>query len=128
MFTVLLVDGDERIRELNRAALQWQGYRVEEARSLSAAEELLPAQRPGLIVLETTLPDGSGLDWCRRLKTGDNAPLIILSGKGGKPELLSGINAGADDYIAKPYALGAFVARVEATIGKTILHKGEDAQ
>lgn len=117
MYTILLID-DKKIVQLNRDILHWYKYDVMEAYTLAQAEELLNEKLPDLIVLGVELPDGSGLDYCRKLKARYNSlPVVLISGESGSEHEIAGLRSGADDYITKPYSMDVFEAKIAAKLG-----------
>lgn len=116
MYTVLLIDDDKKLAKLNTDVLKWHTYDVMTAYSLEEAEERLGEKLPDLILLETEISGGGGIEYCRRLKSRYSVPVILLSteGKG----ILEGLKAGADEYIVKPYDIGQLMAKVEINIQK----------
>lgn len=114
---VLVLDDDQRLRELLQRFLTEQGFRVSvlpDARDLSRRLERDP---PHLIVLDWMMPQEDGLSVCRRLRgTGDRTPIIMLTAKGEDEERIDGLDAGADDYLAKPFNPRELVARIHAVL------------
>lgn len=114
--TILLVEDEPEIRRLNRSALVRAGYRVHTADTLSRANALLGECAFSLIVLDILLPDGSGLDLCREIRAGMNAPILFLTSLGESEQIVRGLRAGGDDYMVKPYRIEELLARVEALL------------
>ncbi len=112
---VLIVEDHDETRELVRRALEERGMRVTEAGSCA---EALAARSGGTfdaIVLDWSLPDGSGLEVCRRWRDdGDRTPVLMLSARGEVADRVHGLEGGADDYLRKPFAIAELVARVKA--------------
>ena len=93
------------------------GFAADRAGTLREAQETLTAQRYSAVVLDLALPDGDGLSVLRSLRTaGDSTPILILSARGGVIDRVKGIELGADDYLAKPFALEELVARIRALL------------
>lgn len=125
---VLLIEDEEDIRELVRYNLEREGYRVREADS--GEEGLVQARKhpPDLIILDLMLPGIQGLEVCRRLRsaaTTRQTPLIIASAKGEEADIVSGLEMGADDYIAKPFSTRELVARVRSVLRRGRLQLGD---
>ncbi|HEY3215474.1 MAG TPA: response regulator transcription factor [Candidatus Eisenbacteria bacterium] len=112
---ILLIEDSPPTRELLRRFLEDVGYRVEAAARLSSAARLATNQSFDAIVLDVMLPDGSGLDLCRDLRRrGLTTPILVLSAKDGVADRVAGLDAGADDYLRKPFALAELHARLRA--------------
>ena len=111
---VLLVDDDKEILHANRRALGREGFRVICAETLAGARAQLAACQPAILVLDITLPDGSGLDFCREIRNTTFAPILFLTARDEESEIVEGLRAGACDYITKPYNVDEFTARVKA--------------
>lgn len=114
---ILVVDDDQRLRDLLQRFLTEQGFRVTtlpDARELSRRLERDP---PHLIVLDWMMPHEDGLTVCKRLRNaGDRTPVIMLTAKGDEDERIDGLDAGADDYLAKPFSPRELVARMHAVL------------
>ena len=110
-----MVDDDEDVRSVVGRALVGDGHFVETAGSLARGRAMLDAHEPQLLVLDLGLPDGSGLDLCRELRAdGASFPILILTARADVPLRVRGLDAGADDYLAKPFAVAELRARVRA--------------
>jgi len=111
---ILVVDDDPELGELVSQSLSRDGHQVGTARDLASARVAL-ATGYDVLVLDLGLPDGSGLDLCRELRAaGDATPILVLTARSGVSERVSGLDAGADDYLAKPFAVAELRARVRA--------------
>ncbi len=111
---ILVVDDDPELAELLSQGLARDGHRVDTVGSLSAARDALTREHD-VVVLDVGLPDGSGLSLCRELRdAGDATPILVLTARSGVAERVEGLDAGADDYLAKPFALAELRARVRA--------------
>lgn len=117
---ILLVEDNEHILADNRWWLERQGYRVVTSGNLSQAREALRRNRPDGIILDIMLPDGSGLDFLRELRTRSDVPVLLLTGLSTNEDVVRGLAAGGDDYLPKPYDYEVFLARVGA-----LLRRGE---
>jgi len=115
--TVLLVEDDERISEPLVRVLRAEGFAVEHVAAGHAALDSLSGDRPDLVLLDLTLPDMDGLDVCRKVRA-DHAdlPIIMLTARAEEMDVIVGLNAGADDYVAKPFRLAELVARIRARL------------
>jgi len=125
--TILLVEDDLSILRVNRMALEMEGYRVLEAETLAAGREAVESENPDLIVLDITLPDGSGLEYCRELRGKSGVRILFLSALSAKEDSIAGLQAGGDDYIPKPYLVDELLAHVEALMRRGRLTGMEDA-
>jgi DNA-binding response OmpR family regulator len=112
---ILVVDDDEDVRSVVGRALAGDGHFVETADSIEQSRELVDAHEPQLLVLDLGLPDGSGLELCRELRAdGASFPILILTARADVALRVRGLDAGADDYLAKPFAVAELRARVRA--------------
>lgn len=108
---ILIVDDEPKILEIVKAYLTASHYEVIEASNgLDALKAL--NEDPDLVVLDLMLPDLSGLDVCRRLRQQSNVPIIMLTAKSAEEDILTGLKAGADDYLVKPFSPKELVARI----------------
>ncbi|HEX3783145.1 MAG TPA: response regulator transcription factor [Pseudonocardiaceae bacterium] len=114
---ILVVDDDRAVRESLRRSLQFNGYQVELASDGVAAMEQIQAQRPDALVLDVMMPRLDGLEVCRRLRsTGDDLPVLVLTARDAVSDRVAGLDAGADDYLPKPFALEELLARLRALL------------
>jgi DNA-binding response OmpR family regulator len=114
---VLLVEDDERISEPLIRVLRSEGFEVEHVAAGLAAIESVTGARPDLVLLDLTLPDIDGLDVCRKVRADHpNLPIIMLTARAEEMDVIVGLNAGADDYVAKPFRLAELVARIRARL------------
>jgi DNA-binding response OmpR family regulator len=114
---ILLVEDEAEMAAALSAALRKYDTAVDRAASLGEAEELVALAVFDAILLDRQLPDGDGLDLIPRLRTrGIHTPVIVLTAKGTLPDRISGLDAGADDYLAKPFAVEELVARLRAVL------------
>ena len=116
---LLLVEDSEEIIEGNRKALEAGGYEVAEARTLAQAEACLSGREPDLILLDILLPDGNGVELCRKIRESTPAPVLFLTSLAESGQIVEGLQAGGDDYITKPYRMEELLARVEAQLRRT---------
>lgn len=120
--TILIIEDDYNIRSANRAALELEGYKVLEADTLSKGRQIVEDSLLDLIILDILLPDGNGLLYCEELRGKSGIRILFLSALNTKSDLLAGLRAGGDDYMAKPYDMDELLLRVEALLrrGKNI--------
>lgn len=113
---ILLVEDNEDILRANKRLLEIHGYAVLAARSLEKAREALKNNTPDAIILDIMLPDGSGLSFCRELRTRMSTPILFLTALGEIEDVLTGLRIGGDDYLTKPYNYDELVARIESML------------
>jgi DNA-binding response OmpR family regulator len=114
---ILLVEDDERISEPLVRVLRGEGYDVELVTEGSAALDCVQRHRPDLVLLDLTLPDIDGLDVCRKLRSeAPDLPIVMLTARAEEMDVIVGLNAGADDYVAKPFRLAELIARIKARL------------
>ncbi|MCL2497790.1 MAG: response regulator transcription factor [Symbiobacteriaceae bacterium] len=116
MHTVLVVDDDQHIRELLHLYLSKEGYMVIHAADGDEAIALALQHKPALILLDIMLPGRSGFQVCQELRERLTTPIIMISAKGEEIDKVTGLDLGADDYIAKPFSPREVVARVKAVL------------
>lgn len=114
--TILVIDDDERLVASVRRVLAYEGYRVLTARDGAAGLQLARDESPDLIILDVMLPGIEGLEVARRIQAGGGAPVLMLSALGRIEDKVAGLEAGADDYLAKPFAVEELLARVRARL------------
>jgi len=118
--TVLVVEDDRAVREALRRALELEGYRVLTAEDGQAGLDLVAEARPDAVILDVMMPILDGLSACRRLRARrDRTPVLILTARSEIPDRVSGLDAGADDYLAKPFDLEELFARLRALLRRT---------
>jgi two-component system response regulator MprA len=118
---ILVVDDDRAVRESLRRSLQFNGYQVELASDGQAALEAVQSARPDAMVLDVMMPRLDGLEVCRRLRgTGDDLPILVLTARDLVSDRVAGLDAGADDYLPKPFALEELLARLRALLRRAI--------
>ncbi len=113
---ILVVEDDPRMRGLLRSVLRANGFRTLEADSLKSGLEIAVNALPNFIFVDLGLPDGSGADLIRRVREWSSVPIFVLSGHDGLQEKVAGLNAGADDYLTKPFVPDELLARVRAAL------------
>ena len=120
MSRVLLVEDDPDIAQTVATAMETDGHEVVHAASGAAALERAGAGDIDLVLLDLGLPDVDGLEVCRRLRTaGCSMPILVLTGRADEIDTVIGLDAGADDYVAKPFRLAELLARVRAMLRRT---------
>ena len=118
--TVLVVDDDPELRAALTRALQLDGYQVSAVGNGAKALEMFPRLRPDVLVLDVMMPYVGGFEVCRRLRAaGDRTPILVLTARDQVDERVAGLDAGADDYLVKPFALEELRARLRALLRRT---------
>jgi DNA-binding response OmpR family regulator len=117
--TILLVEDEESITTPLAEALERDGFRAEVAHTVADALAGARTLRPDLVLLDIGLPDGSGLDVCRELRSSSSVPIIILSARGEEADRVVGLELGADDYVVKPFSAREVIARIRAVLRRT---------
>lgn len=114
---ILVVDDDLSVRESLRKSLTFNGYDVELASDGEQALDRMQATRPDALVLDVLMPRLGGLEACRRLRaSGDDVPILVLTARDAVADRVAGLDAGADDYLPKPFALEELLARLRALL------------
>lgn len=113
---LLLIEDDPAIRRFVRQALEAAGHQVFEADSLQRGLTDAATRKPDLIVLDLGLPDGDGIDLIRDLRGWSAIPVIVLSARVGETDKIEALDAGADDFLIKPFSVGELMARVRAAL------------
>lgn len=120
--TVLIVDDEAPIREMLAVALAMAGFNCLEAANAQSAHGLIVDQQPDIILLDWMMPDVSGIELARRLKRDPisaDIPIIMLTARGEEDNKIQGLEAGADDYITKPFSPRELIARLKAVLRRT---------
>jgi two-component system KDP operon response regulator KdpE len=112
----LIVEDEPHIRRFVRAALEAEGWQVHEAATCQRGLIDAGTRQPDLLILDLGLPDGDGVDLIADVRKWSSVPIIILSARVDESEKIRGLDAGADDYLTKPFGVGELLARVRATL------------
>lgn len=119
---ILLVEDDAAVREVLSLPLQKAGFNVIEAIDVHQARQALLEHAPDLVLLDWMLPDISGVEWARDLKTSQHTrdlPIIMLTARGEEEDRVKGLEVGADDYVTKPFSPRELIARIRAVLRRT---------
>ncbi|MFZ6747526.1 response regulator [Undibacterium sp. Ren11W] len=113
---VLIVEDDKDIRALMRTSLSVEGFEVQTAVSVSEASALLKHAMPDVMVLDLGLPDGDGVDLVRQVRRHHNLPILVVSARHQEAQKIQLLDAGADDYLTKPFSVGELLARIRVAL------------
>jgi len=126
---VVLIEDELQIRRFLRATLVGQGYRLYEATTGADGLIEVASRQPDVVIVDLGLPDMDGLEVIRRMREWTAVPVIVLSARGQERDKVTALDAGADDYISKPFGAGELLARIRVALRHTAgaSHEGEDA-
>ena len=113
---VLIIEDEEKILDFLRRGLSYEGYRVETAADGTAGLNAARETPPDLVVLDWMLPGLDGLEVCKRLRAGSEVPILMLTAKDAVSDRVQGLDAGADDYLVKPFEFDELLARIRALL------------
>ncbi|MFI3308322.1 two-component system response regulator KdpE [Ewingella allii] len=113
---ILIVEDEKEIRRFVRTALEGEGLRVFESDTLQRGLIEAGTRKPDLIILDLGLPDGDGLDYIRDLRHWSSIPVIVLSARTSEEDKIAALDAGADDFLTKPFGVGELLARVRVAL------------
>jgi two-component system, OmpR family, KDP operon response regulator KdpE len=116
----VLVEDELQIRRFVRAALETENWRVFEAETVKQGLIEAGTRKPDVVILDLGLPDGDGIDFIRDLRTWSAVPVIVLSARTHETDKIEALDAGADDYLAKPFGVGELLARVRAVLRRKV--------
>lgn len=125
MSRILIVEDEAEIRRFVRHALECEGMQVFEAETRSRGQIEAGTRKPDLAIVDLGLPDGDGADLVRALREWSAMPVLILSARGEETQKIAALDAGADDYLVKPFGVGEMLARVRALLRRAIRTGGE---
>ena len=121
----ILVEDEPQIRRFVRTALETEGWHVCEAETLKDGLVEAGTRKPDVVILDLGLPDGDGVDFIRDLRTWSAIPVIVLSARVHETDKIKALDAGADDYLAKPFGVGELLARVRAVLRRKVVAGSE---
>jgi two-component system response regulator MprA len=125
---ILVVDDDRAVRDSLRRSLAFNGYQVDTAADGLEALEHVGRARPDALVLDVMMPRVGGLEACRRLRAdGDDLPILVLTARDSVADRVAGLDAGADDYLVKPFDLEELLARLRALLRRSAVGRGTEA-
>lgn len=113
---VLLIEDEPQMRRFLRAALESHAYRLVEASTAREGLAQATGRNPDVILLDLGLPDGDGIDLTRRLREWATTPIIVISARGKEQDKIAALDAGADDYLTKPFGVGELLARLRVAL------------
>ena len=113
---ILVVDDEPQITRVLRTSLAAQGYDIRVANNGDTALEIMKDWTPDLVITDLAMPNMDGLELCRKLRSGSQVPIIVLSVKSEERTKVKALDLGADDYVTKPFAIGELLARVRANL------------
>ena len=125
--TVVVIEDEPQIRRFVRTALEAEGWQVHEADTAKKGLTEAGTRKPDLLVLDLGLPDGDGLDVIRDVRGWSSVPIIVLSARADEADKIAALDAGADDYLTKPFGVGELLARVRANLRRLRSAAGDGA-
>jgi two-component system KDP operon response regulator KdpE len=114
--TILVVDDEPQIRRVMRSTLSTQGYVITEATTGEEALESVRKARPDLVLLDVNMPGMGGIEACREIRRSSDAPIIMLTVRNAERDKVLALDAGADDYVVKPFSIEELLARIRAAL------------
>ena len=123
--TVLFVEDDDSIRELTAAGLERSGFTVDAVSDGESALTAFGRGRYDAVVLDVMLPGVDGFEVCRRIRSDSGIPILILTARGDTVDVVIGLEAGADDYLRKPFEMAELVARIRAAVRRVDVSRGD---
>ncbi|MGI8464223.1 two-component system response regulator KdpE [Pectobacterium punjabense] len=114
--TILIVEDEKEIRRFVRQALEGEGCRVFDAETMQRGLLEAATRKPDLIILDLGMPDGNGIDYIRDLRQWSSLPIIVLSARTDEQDKIDALDAGADDYLTKPFGIGELLARLRVAL------------
>ena len=121
----LVLEDEREIRQFVRSSLEAEGWQVVEATTLRQGLVEAGTRRPDLIVADLGLPDGNGVEFIREVRTWSGVPIIVLSARTQESEKVAALDAGADDYITKPFGVAELLARTRANLRRVRAGRGQ---
>lgn len=128
MSRILLLEDDLSLIDGLSYSLKKQGFEIDIARTVKEANSLWSNGKYDLLILDVSLPDGSGFDVCKKVRQGSKVPIIFLTASDEEVSIIMGLDIGGDDYITKPFKLGVLVSRINALLRRTKDFVAEDME
>ena len=128
MNRILLLEDDLSLISGLSFALKKQGFEIENARTIKEAGEYWRKGRYNLLILDVSLPDGCGFEFCKMVRKESEVPIIFLTASDEEMDIIMGLDMGGDDYITKPFKLGVLISRVNALLRRTKNSKENDME
>jgi len=119
MSRILLLEDDLSLIDGLSYTLKKQGFELEIARTVKEADSLWSNSKYDMLILDVSLPDGSGFDVCKKVRQGSKVPIIFLTASDEEVSIIMGLDIGGDDYITKPFKLGVLISRINALLRRT---------
>ena len=116
---ILIVEDDDRLRSALKLALKEQGFSAWGVGDAASGLQHVVDEEPDLVLVDIMLPGASGLDLCRDIRQGSNVPIIIVTARDDSHDVVAGLEAGADDYVTKPFVIPELAARIRALLRRT---------
>ncbi len=126
--TILVVDDDSATRKMINIALTSNGFNVVDAATAAEALSAVGRANPDVILLDLILPDGDGVDICRRIRQESDVSIIMVTAKRDLTDRLAGLDAGADDYVTKPLSTGELIARIKSLLRRRQFREQEETR
>lgn len=123
--TILVVDDESQIRRVMRTALSSHGYRIVEARNGEEALKKLRGEHLDLVILDVNMPDMDGVEVCREVRAVSQVPIIMLTVRAAEKDKVRALDAGADDYVVKPFGMDELLARLRVALRRPPSESGE---
>lgn len=128
MKNILLLEDDLSLLQGLSFALKREGFRLHIAKTLAEAEILWLKETFDLLILDVSLPDGSGFDFCSKVRKMSNVPIVFLTASDEEMNIIMGLDLGGDDYITKPFKLAVFMSRIRAVMRRMQGHRIEETE
>lgn len=118
---ILIVEDDPQITQFLQSSLKANGYSTASAKTITAGRKLLSENKPSLLIMDLNLPDGDGLELIRDVRINSDIPILVLSARSSEIEKVDCFDAGADDYLAKPFGINELLARIKVSLKRTAM-------
>jgi two-component system, OmpR family, KDP operon response regulator KdpE len=125
--TILAIDDEPQVLEALAAILEGRGYRLRTAPNGAMGLDAIAQERPDVVLLDLVMPGLSGTEVCRRLRAFSRVPILVLSALSDEPQKVKALDAGADDYIAKPFGVEELLARIRAALRRAQAQQDDEA-